>query len=367
MSLQEEIDKTRKEIRTDGYLMSVGEWISLYEKNEIDIHPEFQRFFRWTEHQKSTFIESILLGIPIPPIFVSQRDDGIWDVVDGLQRLSTIYELVGIFKDAEDVQRPPLALQKTKYLPSLEGKKWDDQEHPNNSFTQAQRLLIKRAKIAVSIIEKESDEMAKYELFQRLNTGGSAATPQEVRNCILVMLNRDLQHWMRALADYEPFQNCIALTDRLYIEQYDMELLLRFISLFDTDKKDLKGLGDVGAFLTDKMIEIAQNGDIDYEYLERAFKTTFDVLNEAIGDDSFKRYIPDQDRFMGGFLLSSYEVVALGIGYHHRNLPPIEEIPTRIKSVWSSKSYKNWSGGGTNAARRLPRLIPFGREIFAPS
>ena len=95
MSLQEEIDKTRQDIRTDGYSMSIGEWISLYEKNEIDIHPDFQRFFRWSDHQKSTFIESILLGIPIPPIFVSQRNDGIWDVIDGLQRLSALPPIWG--------------------------------------------------------------------------------------------------------------------------------------------------------------------------------------------------------------------------------------------------------------------------------
>lgn len=98
MSLQEEIDKRRQEIRTDGYSMSIGEWISLYENHELDIHPEFQRFFRWSAHQKSTLIESILLGIPIPPIFVSQRADGVWDVVDGVQRLSTIYEFVGFLE-----------------------------------------------------------------------------------------------------------------------------------------------------------------------------------------------------------------------------------------------------------------------------
>jgi uncharacterized protein with ParB-like and HNH nuclease domain len=68
MPLQEEIDKTRQEIRTDDYSMSIGEWMSLYQSNEIDINPEFQRVFRWSEHQKSAFIESILLGIPIPPI-----------------------------------------------------------------------------------------------------------------------------------------------------------------------------------------------------------------------------------------------------------------------------------------------------------
>jgi Protein of unknown function DUF262 len=96
MALQEEIDKARAVIRTAAYAMSIGEWISLYENNEIDIHPDFQRFFRWTPAQKSRLVESILLGIPIPSIFVSQRPDGIWDVVDGLQRLSTLYEFAGI-------------------------------------------------------------------------------------------------------------------------------------------------------------------------------------------------------------------------------------------------------------------------------
>ena len=65
MSLIDEIDSRRREIRTDGYAMSIGEWISLYEKKELDIHPEFQRFFRWSDTQKTNLIESILLGIPL--------------------------------------------------------------------------------------------------------------------------------------------------------------------------------------------------------------------------------------------------------------------------------------------------------------
>ena len=77
MSLQLEIDKARAEIRTDGYSVSLGEWISIYEREELDIHPEFQRFFRWSPKQKSRLIESILLGIPIPQIFVAQRPDGV--------------------------------------------------------------------------------------------------------------------------------------------------------------------------------------------------------------------------------------------------------------------------------------------------
>ncbi|WP_293144099.1 MULTISPECIES: DUF262 domain-containing protein [unclassified Microcoleus] len=368
MPLQEEIDKTRQEIRTDSYSMSIGEWISLYENNEIDIHPDFQRFFRWSDYQKSTFIESILLGIPIPPIFVSQRDDGIWDVIDGLQRLSTIYEFVGLLKpENQEPDTSFIALQKTTYLPSLQGKKWDDPNDKNNSFTQAQRLLIKRAKIAVNIVEKESDKMIKYELFQRLNTGGSIATPQEVRNCILLMLNKDLYNLMRSLADRESFKSCIALSDRLYEEQYDMELVLRFILLFDQDDESLKKLGgDVSEFLTARMREMALKKDLDSSHIERAFDVTFNMLNEAMGDDSFKRYKSENDKFLGGFLLSAYEVVALGIGYNYQNPIPTDQIPNRIKCIWSDPIYKQWSGAGVNAARRLPYLIPLGRKVFSP-
>src|SRR5215211_9324737 len=94
MGLREEIDDKRKTIHSDGYAMSIGELLNLYRDGELDIHPEFQRFFRWSDWQKSRLIESILLGIPIPSIFVAQRQDGVWDVIDGLQRLSTIFQVI---------------------------------------------------------------------------------------------------------------------------------------------------------------------------------------------------------------------------------------------------------------------------------
>ena len=92
MSLIEEIKVRVKEFKTDGYPMSIGEIINLYESREMVINPNFQRFFRWSQAQKTRFIESILLGIPTPAIFVYQRDDGVWELVDGLQRISTILE-----------------------------------------------------------------------------------------------------------------------------------------------------------------------------------------------------------------------------------------------------------------------------------
>jgi hypothetical protein len=209
--------------------------------------------------------------------------------------------------------------------------------------------------------------MIKYELFQRLNTGGSVATPQEVRNCILLMLNKNLYELMRSLANYEPFIICISLSDRLNEEQYDMELVLRFILLFDKDNQSIQELGgDVRVFLTEKMREMALTKQLDYSHIEKAFKTTFDVLNETMEDNSFKRYKSEQDKFIGGFLLSAFEVVALGIGYNYENLPPTNQIRDIIKRIWSDSTYKTWSGAGVNAARRLPYLIPLGRRAFSP-
>src|SRR5438093_6944280 len=97
--LQNEITERRRLISTDAYAMSIGELLNLYRDDELDVHPEFQRVFRWTDTQKTRLIESILLGIPIPPIFVAQRTDGVWDVVDGVQRLSTILQFIGELKD----------------------------------------------------------------------------------------------------------------------------------------------------------------------------------------------------------------------------------------------------------------------------
>lgn len=316
MSLGPEIDRWRKEIRTDGYPMSIGEWISLYESNEIDIHPEFQRFYRWTSTQKTKLIESILLGIPIPPIFVSQRNDGVWDVVDGLQRLSTIYEFVGILKDENNNNINPLTLESTEYLPSLGGKKWNDLDDSDNSLTADQRLIIKRSKISASIILRESDDLAKFELFQRLNTGGSNLTPQEVRNCILVMVNSKMYRWLRQIADYEPFQESINLSENPVIEQYDMELVLRFVVFSKINISELTNIGDVGVFLTSKMIGIANDDNFNYKAWVKTFESTFDLLERTTASSSFRKYSSDRHKFIGGFVLSPFEVVAFGLGFN---------------------------------------------------
>lgn len=366
-NLQIEIDNKRKEIRSDSYSMSIGEWISLYKEQELEIHPEFQRFFRWSDYQKTSFIESILLGIPIPAIFVSQREDGVWDVVDGLQRLSTIYQFAGILKDDKGNLVAPLVLEETKYLKSLAGKKWEDLKSSKNSLTPAQRLLIKRSKINANILVKESDPSAQYELFQRLNTGGSICNSQEVRSCIVVSLNPELYRWMKGLSQNEDFQNCISLNEKAIEEQYDLEILSRFLVLRTVDENELKRIGNIDNFITDRIRIIAEDSNYNFEEESTAFGVTFRVLSECMSDESFRKYDSNKSKFRGGFLLAPFEVIALGIGYNYKayNNTNCADLRDKIIDIWLSSEYTSASGRGKDARTRLPKLIPLGREIFS--
>lgn len=236
--LSEKIKTLKKEIATDSYAMSIGELINLYSDEEIDIHPKFQRLFRWSDYQKTRFIESILLNIPIPPIFVSQNENGIWDVVDGVQRLSTIFQFVGKLKDANGQLVENLKLEGTKAIPELEGVMWESND--NCSFPQDLKLDFKRSKIVVNIVKKESDTSAKYELFQRLNTGGSELSEQEVRNCLMIMSNPEFYDFVYDLSSNEDFKNCTPLSERMIDEQYRMELVMRYLIALNCDVSQAK-------------------------------------------------------------------------------------------------------------------------------
>ncbi len=370
MTLQNEILQRRNDIRTDGYSMSIGELMNMYRDGELDIHPEFQRYYRWTDLQKTRLIESILLGIPLPSIFVSQKQDGSWDVIDGLQRLSAIFEVAGILKDKTGQAVSPLVLTGTDYLPSLAGKRWES-ENPEDAIGGDNQLLIRRTKLDIKIVLRESTATSKYELFQRLNTGGSHLTDQEVRNVMLIMVNPQAHEWVDQLASLEAFKQCIALSDRLLDEQYHLELALRFIVLRRVPEGDLRNIGDIGDFLDKGSLKFAQAADFAGRALieKQAFEFTFQTLADTLGENSFQRYDPNKQKYLGMFLISSFEAIALGLGYHYEefkegaNLP---DIRNGAVGLWTTKDFTDNSGSGIRASSRIPHIVPLGRKVFAP-
>lgn len=365
MALVDEIEARSREIKTDGYSMSIGEVISLYRDGDLDVHPEFQRIFRWTEEQKARLIESILLGIPVPTIFVSQRDDGVWDVIDGVQRLSTILQFVGAYTDEAGATVNSAPLQATEYLPSLAGYVWDDGTGALE-FSEVQRRDFKRAKLDFRIIKKESDRDAKFDLFQRLNSG-TELSAQEARNCLLVMQNSEMYRWMVELSQNEDFRTTVPLSERKEDEGFRQELVLRFHLYQDFNAGTGELAQEFGEYLTAWMRSAATSDSFDRDSHAAAFASVFQQLNSSLGDDSFRRYDDQRDRFLGAFSISAFEAITSGLAAHHdawagRNQ---SDLADRVKEMWADSNFRANSGSGISTRRRMPRLVDFGREFFA--
>lgn len=363
MSLQQEIETRSKEILTDSYSISVGEAISMYKDEDIDIHPEFQRFFRWTTAQKTRLIESFLLNIPVPPIYVSQRADGVWDIIDGLQRLSTIFHFVGCYKNADGSYLEPLVLEKTKLLPSLEGKKFKDEDCPEKSFNEDERRFLKRAKLSFVIIKKESDSSSKYELFQRLNSGGTNLSEQEIRNCIMVMTNPQLFNCIEELSRYPNFIDSLRLTDKAIAERYDLELVTRFLCLRTEVMEKIKNISDYGTYLNDRIVELFET-KTNWEEEFSIFKKTFDIIYEALGDEAFCKYDIINDKFSGRFYTSVFEFVAIGLGRHDGQTNR-DCLKGRIVELWKKIDSEDISWKGSNPSGRLQKTLELANQLYA--
>lgn len=180
------------------------------------------------------------------------------------------------------------------------------------------------------------------------------------------MLNKQLFEWLKDLPRNESFVLATALSDRPIEEAYDVELALRFLVLGLIEEASATSIGDVGFFLTEKMTEIAKNKKYKKKDAQLLFEATFGLINEVMGDAAFKRYNTIKGRHEGGFLLSQYEVVALGIAFNiaSGSLCDKADIPSRIQSIWGEPEFTEWARSGVTAARRLPRLLPFGRKLF---
>ena len=366
--LQDEIDKKSSEIYKEVYQMSIGELANLYKDQEVDVHPEFQRLYRWSEYQKTKLIESIMLNIPIPPIYVSQDEKGIWDVIDGVQRLSTIFQFMGILKDDEGVLVEPLVLLGTKDLPSFEGVQWEKEDDREHSFTPEQRLEFKRSRLDVTILKKSSDPKAKYELFQRLNTGGSHLSDQEVRNCLMIMENRDFYKFICELDKEQSFRSCISITDRKADEQFRLELIVRLLVATNIEWERSKDYKEMSELLDQEILLLCSKNDFDINEFREKFTATFDLLNAALNENTFKKYKKATQRFSGPFLISPYEVIAVGVFSNIEAIMRLEDpkkwVCDKIMGMYDEGVYLDNLKPGTKVINRFKVLSEWGVEYF---
>lgn len=366
MNLQDEINKNSKLVYTESYSMSIGELANLYKDGELDIHPEFQRVFRWDNYQKSKLIESIMLDIPIPSIFVSQRDDGVWDVIDGVQRLSTFFEFMGILKDDKGEIKKSLILEETKYFKTFKDMAW---EGNHISFTTEQRIAFKRAKISINIIKQNSAPDAKYELFQRINTGGTKLSNQEVRNCIIIMENKKFFDRLCNLAKNEIFIDYLGISQNQVLQKYDLELILRFlIAININDVNNISIVKDINEFLDEKTLDLCKLKDDDFIKLENIFNEVFEIIGKL--NIEFRKYNNKKQKFEGQFLSYIFTSITYGIFKNKENIKELEssnsleKLENKIKKMSLENEYLELTDSGNRAIQKYRDSLKFGERFL---
>ena len=270
-----------KLIRIDTRNLSVAQIYDMIKEKEIDLTPDFQRNFVWNSiTEKSRLIESMLLRIPLPVFYFSEDTDGILQVVDGMQRLTVI-------SDFMDNKFP---LKNLEYLCELNGKYFNKKDNSDKSLPNEYRRRIELTQLVCNIIDPQSPQKAKYDIFKRINTVGKVLNAQEMRNAFSKPCTREL---LDKLSKSKHFLN--ATDNRINpTRMADKEIILRFIAFYLLDNKEI-GIeqkeynGDVDDFLGNT-IELLNNAKSKYDdIIINDFNKAMENAFLLFGSKSFRK------------------------------------------------------------------------------
>ncbi|MFC1583487.1 DUF262 domain-containing protein [Candidatus Neomarinimicrobiota bacterium] len=341
MTLFEELDKQRRKVDFDTYDISVQQLLSMVGESVIDIAPEFQRHFRWEEHRQSQLIESIFLGIPVPSMFMATNRDASWEVVDGVQRLSTLIHFAGESSIREQIGlTDSLRIQNIEKLTQLNGKTF--KELPKNIQVQ---FLLRPVKVVT--LSDKSDTIVRFDLFERLNTGGVRLSDQEIRGCVFRGLFNDFLTEMAAVPE---FRTVVNLPPRRRDDRYEEECVLRFFAFFHEYKSFEHSVVE---FLNEYMRRSTEN--FDYKHGRALFLLTFSELAilfpEGIARPA-RKSTP----------INLYEGVAVGAGLaidQNGKLPRLRNLDWVI-----SEDLRKLTTGATNTPQMVGGRITFCAKRF---
>lgn len=269
-----------KLIRVDTKPFSIRHIYEMLHNGDIDLSPDFQREFVWLDiTRKSRLIESLLLRIPLPVFYLAQDEEGKFKVVDGVQRLTVI----------RDFMDNKFKLKNLEYLNDCEGKWYQNKNRePSENLKQLYVRRIEQSQLYMNVIDPQTPEKVKYDIFRRINTGGKSLNAQEIRNCLAHPKTRQ---FLQSLAASETFltatRHSISST-----RMADKEIVLRFIAFYLLDhnlysQKEYKG--DMDGYL-DHTVDIL-NKRIENELLEIevAFETAMENAYLLFEDRAFRK------------------------------------------------------------------------------
>ncbi len=270
----------------------------LIHTNKIDLSPKYQRRARWDVKRQSALIESFLMNVPVPSVFLNEDDYGKYSVIDGKQRLTSINNFL----------RGRLTLTDLKVFGELNGSTVDDMPSPLRS------ALETRAALQAIIILRQSDNEVKFEVFKRLNTGGVRLNPQEIRNSTWPGPFNDL---VLMLSESNSFHEVLGINRRdkslIWREMRDAEFVLRYFTFRHNWATFSGGMQrHMDEFMADH--QYASAGDI--AEMRSDFVRTVENVRAGFGEHAFRRWVPRTGQWRQQVLAALYDAQMFGCRGH---------------------------------------------------
>jgi len=266
-------------IRVDPKTFSLRQIMDMIDDHELDLAPDFQRHRVWKPVQKARLIESILLRIPLPAFYFSSDGEGLMQVVDGLQRLSTIH---GFMKDA-------FPLEALEYLEKQLG---------GHTYSQIKETLwgrrLQTTQIFVNVIDPQTPSKVKFDIFKRINTGGEPLNSQEIRHC---MSRAPSRAYLAQCAGLPAFRKATGGALEDHRRMADRECALRFTAFYRLSSlDDYAQYESMDVFLTDATEQLDRLGEDAHAAQVRTLQAAMESAFELFGDHAFRKWPSGLDR-----------------------------------------------------------------------
>lgn len=328
--------------------LPLGTLAHMVDSGAIDLKPGFQRRERWNSNKQSALIESFLMNVPVPPIYLAEEDDGTYTAIDGKQRLRAI----------ADYFSGRFPLKNLESLQAAEGLRMRDLP------PEIVNALTLRPFLRVVTLLRQTDELLKYEVFLRLNRGGEALNPQEIRN---VAFRGPLNDRIYELSENEFLRRQLKIDSEkssAYREMADAEYVLRYLTLSHA-------IDDFSGSLVREMDDFMRayqhvSGDAVLRLTE-PFSETISRVQTIWGEWAFRR--PDGNGWRDQTLAGMYDaqMLATGMLSHHafaRAVERREDVITRTRELFHDFDFDQAVRTGTNTPARIFHRVQRMREVL---
>ena len=338
--------------------MTVDLLLSRLQAGALNLQPDFQRKAGiWNTVKQSRLIESLLLRIPLPSFYVSEDENEDWEVVDGVQRLTSISHFMSSNK--KQPSGKSLALTGLQYLKrEFDGKRFSD---------LPPRLVrrIRETEFTVHVIMNSTPDAVRFNIFARINTGGMPLTHQELRHALVPGQARDI---LRKWASGKSFRR--ATDDSIKSDRMaDREMVLRYIA-FSTmaSPENYSRREEFGDFLLKAMQSINDMPPDSVKDALRTFESVMDVAYLIFENDAFrKRYSIDAHR--NPINRALFEAIAVNLAklspqQHECLVERRQAVTQRFRELMREVEFENAVSVGTNNPKKIRHRFLRVREVF---